>query len=495
MSSNWKKYLGVFVPLGIVVAAPLLLRDTDSQISSKSELRLEVITPHNEMIRREFGEAFTRWYQKEKGKDVYVNWRTPGGTSEIKRVLDGAFEAAEERGSEGIGIDLFFGGGEYDFSSQARQKRFQKLTIFETHPEYFGEDQIPQTLGGEKYYDPDLTWVGTCLSSYGICYNTDSLARRGLEPPTKWEDLGDPSYEKGIALADPTKSGSVAKAFEMLIQQQIHQELEKGTAREEAASIGWTKGINLIQRITANAKYFTDSSAKPPRDVAQGNAAAAGMVIDFYGRSFNESLAKEDGSSRLQFTNPEGGSSISVDPVAILKGAPNLELAQDFVRFVLSTEGQMIWNGRPGAGELGPRYRGLRRLPIRRDLYKEPYLGMMTDPDVRPYEMANRFYYDSSLTGHLFTPLRNIIRVMCIDTHEEMKSAWAALIEADFPKEATAAFFDVTPVSYEASATEIRPILKFKDKVKAVQLANRLGKYFRTNYAKAERLAKDYSDE
>ena len=490
MSGSWKKYLGVFVPLAIVVAAPLILRDTESEISSSAELRIEIITPHNEMIRREFGEAFTKWYQKEKGKSVYVNWRTPGGTSEIKRVLDSAYDAAAERGAEGIGIDLFFGGGEYDFSRQAREGRFQKLDIFETKPEYFAEGGIPQTLGGEKYYSSDFDWVGTCLSSYGICYNVDSLERRGLKPPTNWEDLGDPAYKKGIALADPTKSGSVAKAFEMLIQQQIHQEIEKGTPREEAAAIGWTKGINLIQRITANAKYFTDSSAKPPRDVAQGNAAAAGMVIDFYGRSFNEILAKEDGSSRLQFANPEGGSSISVDPIAILKGAPNLELAQDFVRFVLSTEGQMIWNGRTG-GEMGPRHRGLRRLPIRRDLYQEPYLSMMTDPDVKPYEMANRFFYDSSLTGHLFTSLRNIIRVMCIDTHEEMKSAWAALIEADFPEEATAAFFDVSPISYEVAATELRPIYKSKDKVKVVQLANRLGKHFRTNYEKAERLAKE----
>lgn len=490
MTSNWKKYLGVFIPLGIVVAAPLILRDSEGAGGTSADLRIEIITPHNEMIRREFGDAFSKWYQKKSGKSVYVNWRTPGGTSEIKRVLDSAFDAAQERGVEGVGIDLFFGGGEYDFSRQAREGRFQKLDIFKTHPEYFSEAGIPQTLGGEKYYSIDHDWLGTCLSSFGICYNIDSLKRRGLKSPTSWEDLGDPAYRKGIALADPTKSGSVAKAFEMLIQQQIHNEIKKGIPREEAASIGWTKGINLIQRITANAKYFTDSSAKPPRDVAQGNAAAAGMAIDFYGRSFNESLRKKDGSSRLRFTNPVGGTSISVDPIAILKGAPNVELAQEFVRFVLSNEGQMIWNATPG-NKPGPRFRALRRLPIRRDLYQEPYLSMMIDQEVKPYEMANRFFYDSELTGHLFTPLRNIIRVMCIDTHEEMKSAWEALIEADFPEEASAAFFNVEPVSYEAAVNKIRPTLKAKDKVMAVKMANRLGKHFRTHYAEAERLAKE----
>ena len=124
MKGSWKKYLGVFVPLAIVVATPLIMRDTVSESAANAELRLEIITPHNEAIRREFGDAFSEWYEKEKGKSVYVNWRTPGGTSEIKRVLDGAFQAAEERGSEGIGIDLFFGGGEYDFSGQAKKGRF-----------------------------------------------------------------------------------------------------------------------------------------------------------------------------------------------------------------------------------------------------------------------------------------------------------------------------------------------------------------------------------
>ncbi|MDB4373763.1 hypothetical protein N9Z50_02015, partial [Akkermansiaceae bacterium] len=124
MRGDWKKYLGVFVPLGIVVAAPLIMRDSVSKSAAGADLRLEVITPHNEMILREFGDGFSAWYEKETGNSVYVNWRTPGGTSEIKRVLDGAFEAAQERGTEGIGVDLFFGGGEYDFSGQAKKGRF-----------------------------------------------------------------------------------------------------------------------------------------------------------------------------------------------------------------------------------------------------------------------------------------------------------------------------------------------------------------------------------
>ncbi len=489
MKAAWKKYLAVFGPMALVVAAPMLLRDDEAAEISKAELRLEVITPHNELIRREFGDAFSAWYREEKGENVYVNWRTPGGTSEIKRVLDSAFSSAAEIGKEGIGLDLFFGGGVFDFQLQAKEGRFQRLTIFESAPELFREEVIPKSQSGESYYPEERDWLGVCLSSFGICYNTDSLTRLGLTPPSTWEELGNPEFNRGIALADPTKSGSVAKAFEMLVQQKIHLRLESGLPREEACAQGWREGLNLIQRIGANARYFTDSASKVPHDVAQGNAIA-GMCIDFYGRSFNETLKKADGSSRIAFVSPVGGTSMSVDPVAILRGAPNLDLAQDFVRFLYTKRGQMLWNARPGS-EMGPKMRGLRRLPIRRDLYQEPYLSEMVDAEVMPYETANDFIYEYELTGRHFTPLRNIIRAMCIDSHQEMKAAWAALIEANFPPQASAKFFNVTPVSYELALSEIKKTLKSADKVESVRMMNRLGKHFRDHYHAARILAQE----
>ena len=78
MRGNWKKYLGVFVPMAVVIAAPMILRDDETVGAGAADLRLEVITPHNEAIRREFGDAFSKWYEKQTGKSVYVNWRQPG---------------------------------------------------------------------------------------------------------------------------------------------------------------------------------------------------------------------------------------------------------------------------------------------------------------------------------------------------------------------------------------------------------------------------------
>lgn len=488
---NWKKKLSILGLLTAAVAAPLALRDKGAEGADKADLRLDVITPHTETLRREFGEAFSAYWEEETGDSVYVNFLVPGGTSECVRVISNGFEAAKERGETGCGIDVFFGGGAYDFAIQAKQNRFEKLRIFETRSDLFGEDGIPPTLSGETFYDPDHTWIGSVLSSFGICYNTDLLAERGIPAPVSWDDLGNPGYIRGIALADTTKSSSVTKSFEMLVQQKIQEELSRagqGEVWEKVVARGWDSSMNLIQRIGANARYFTDSSAKIPRDVAQGNAVA-GMCIDFYGRTTSETLKKQDGSSRLQYIMPSGGSSISVDPVAVLKGAPHPELAQAFVEFVLSPQGQMLWAAPPGSIP-GPKYRALRRLPIRPDLYQGESLETMIDGEAMPFEQAKKFSYDRKLTGHLFSPLRAIIRVMCIDPHDEMKEAWEALIDAEFPPEATARFYDVSAVGYDLAGGSIKSSLK-TSKVEAVRLMNELGGFFRTNYREARRLAEE----
>ncbi len=112
----------------------------------------------------------------------------------------------------------------------------------------------------------------------------------------------------------------------------------------------------------------------------------------------------------------------------------------------------------------------------------------MIDGGAKPYEQAEKFTYDPALTGHLFTPLRNIVRVMCVDVHDELKEAWGALIEAGFPPEATARFQDVSAVAYEKAGGEIKSTLK-KGKVEAVRLTGELAGFFRRNYVEARRLA------
>ncbi len=518
--------------LGAVVGVPFALKPRENLLA-KADDTLVIITPHNEAIRFEFAHAFAKHYKARTGRSVRIDWRTIGGTSEIARYINSEFYAAFQRAWEasgrkwtaeaagafangsvvpganpagdtgaqaarraflasdtGIGIDLFFGGGAFDYTQQARAGTLVDSGVVRSHPEWFTEASLPQLVSGEPFYDPEGRWIGTCLSAFGICTNTDSLARLGVtDLPAAWSDLTDPRFLKQVALADPTKSGSAAKAFEMVIQQQM--QLASGDREATAADLarGWEKGLRLILKASANARYFTDSAGKVPMDVSMGNAAI-GMSIDFYGRFQSESVRVGDGPSRMIYFTPVGGSSIGADPIGLLRGAPNRAVALAFIEFVLSIEGQKLWNfkvGTPG----GPVRYALRRLPIRRELYEPQYAAYRSDPAVLPYVEAQSFTYHEAWTGPLFSALRFIVRVMCLDAHDEQAAAWKALIDAGFPEQATAAFTDMSAVDYETAKTKIRAVLKSADPIEEVRLARELGDHFRAQYRKAEQLAKE----
>src|SRR4029079_4590204 len=116
------------------------------------------------------------------------------------------------------------------------------------------------------------------LLTFGIVSNSDVLQRLAIaETPRRWIDLANPRYFGQVALANPTQSGSINKAFEMLLQQRIAAEVaeRKTTDKdEEAIAAGWLRGLQLLQKIGANARYFTDTSTKPSLDVAAGDCAA-----------------------------------------------------------------------------------------------------------------------------------------------------------------------------------------------------------------------------
>ena len=545
----------LLLALLVLVLGPILLRPHGESVL-QGEDTVVVITPHNEAIRDEFGRGFREWYKKKTGRSIVVDFRTPGGTSEITKFLGGEFDGAfrhywvdtlhkpwsgdvagsfanpkvkptehEARkafldSNVGCGIDVFFGGGSFDFQRSADQGMIVSSGYVEGHPEIFGRT-IPAVVGGEPYFDdPKGRWIGSTIGAFGIASNVDHLERLGIHPePRQWADLADPRYFRGLALANPTQSGSANKAFEMLIQQQMIQavaELAPGKDDDaKALAEGWARAMKLLQKISANSRYFSDSSSKISLDVEAGEAVA-GMTIDFYGRYQSEMVRRPDGSSRIAYVNAAGGTSFGVDPVALLRGAPHKEEALRFIEYVM-TDGQKLWGWKPEA-ELktlkkdpndgltpeeweaaragGPKFHALRRLPMLPELYAAKYRAFRSDPEIQPYEAAKQFSYHDKWTGKLFQPIAFIVRVMCIDTHDELCAAWQALIEAkartgNFPPQALAAFEDVSEVSYEKTGKDIAGALQKKDKILEVQLAKTLAGKFRENYERAERLARE----
>jgi iron(III) transport system substrate-binding protein len=237
-------------------------------------------------------------------------------------------------------------------------------------------------------------------------------------------------------------SAEQSKAGRKLSRSDVPDDLK---AYQQTIEAGWLDGVRLVQKIGANARYFTDSAGKVSIDVSMGDAAA-GMSIDFFGRYQAQTSRAPDGTERMRYVNPIGGTSASCDPITLLRGAPSRELACRFIEFVLSEEGQKLWNYRPGV-EGGPAKYPLRRLPIRRDFYPSPDTAVnakhlvhkanatddLADENIDPFQIGARFKYYPRWTGPLFGVHRDLIRTMCLDSGQELRAAWRTVIDRDAP--------------------------------------------------------------
>jgi ABC-type glycerol-3-phosphate transport system substrate-binding protein len=288
----------------------------------------------------------------------------------------------------------------------------------------------------------------------------------------------------------------VAKAYELMIQQQMNQRLseigkstsgQQGENENQAVKEGWERGLQLLIRLAANSRYFSDAAPKVPADVAYGEAAA-GMCIDFYGRSESEAVADDLGRTRLQYNNVRGGTSVGADSIALLRGAPHPETAKAFIDFVMSCEGQKLWDFRPGTPG-GPIRYSLRRLPIRREFYREPFRSFMADREADPYRDAQAFHYNEAWTAPLFSTLRFLVRVMCIDSREELVAARAAIGDAPVDSPAFQKLLDISRVRYDIALHQIRETLRSADRLNEIRLANLLVTHFRNQYREAARMA------
>ncbi len=468
----------------VLLGVPFLTR-LGTETHESDGRRLIVVTPHVQQIQDEFAEAFSAWHERHFDEPVFLDYRIPGGTSEIRRQLEAEFKARlgdgaytlkpagdgwEVRMVPGtIGADLMFGGGSYDHGTLARgvsvtlttpEGETVEMSVPMSVPaglsveelgEIFGENRI----GTQTLYDPAQYWIGTALSSFGIVSNNRVLDRLGVPRPDSFRDLTDPRLFGWVALADPRQSGSITTTFDSIL-----------------GNFGWTDGWAILREMCGNARYFTASSTKPPADVSSGDAAI-GLAIDFYGRGQAQVVAEAGDPDRVSYIDPKGEVYIDADPISILRGGPDHELARRFLRFVLSEEGQALWqfnattrpagasnpvgeNGEP----MGPRVSELRRMPIRRSMYAKHFDAFKDH--VVPFEIATEVANPGWRTG-----VQMMMGAFGIDSAPKCRAAWGAIIGAmadpTYPREVLDAMrerfhaFPYTPVAGTDGETEWVP--------------------------------------
>lgn len=162
----------------------------------------------------------------------------------------------------------------------------------------------------EMFIDEDNTYTGTKIISTGIIVNTNE----DTSNIKSFGDLVGDAYKDKVIMPSPIYSGAAAYNLGVI------------TRSEE---LGW----DYYEGLKSNGITVDKGNGAVLKAVAAGEKSA-GIIVDYMAvRSANE-------GSPVEFVYPEEGSPVITEPIGILKGTEKEELAQVFVDFVLSEEGQ-----------------------------------------------------------------------------------------------------------------------------------------------------------
>jgi spermidine/putrescine-binding protein len=270
-------------------------------------------------------------------------------------------------------------------------------------------------VAGEPLYDPDFAWYGAAISTFGLIFNKTVIRDKGLPEVEDWTTPADPAYFGWVGAGDPSKSGSVRKAYEIILQ-----------------AYGYEPGLAILVRLGANAREFYESSSEIPRNCAKG-FLAVGPCIDFY--AYRQ--MRSEGGEHLSFIAPPGLTVVNSDPIAILKGAPHRAVAEKFVEFVMSPAGQRLWMlpvGAPG----GPKKIALQRIGVLPSVYQEA-VAAGAAPPFDPFTAPAATFYNADKDTARQTILADYLRIALIENREALQRAWKAIIDAGLPPERVAA--------------------------------------------------------
>lgn len=406
---------------------------------------LVILSPHRKSIQEEYVPLFTDYYKKKFNTEVDVQWLDQGGTSDDVRFLRAKFANKSKTSS----VDIFWGGGTATFV-ELQQAGF--LDVYKLSPEL--KAQVPETAAGIPLYDKTMTWYASAMSSFGVFYNKKIMAFEKLTTPRTWQDLTNPELRDEISLTDPRRSGSANTMNAIILQ-----------------TLGWDKGWEVLTIIAGNARSFTHSSSDPIKAVVAGDVGLA-MAIDFY------ALAKigDLGPENLGYALPEGQSVLDPDPIAILRGAPNRKVAERFIDFVLSVEGQkllLLAKGTPG----GPKMSTLGRLAINTKAYEETE-GKRVFP-TNPFTQKGFIVLDLERATRMQRTFNDLVGATLVDTHSDLKKAWRKVSKGKNPDPAKIAAFG-KPVLSEAEFMAL--VAKWDDEVVRNETINAWVKSSRQKY-------------
>lgn len=169
-------------------------------------------------------------------------------------------------------------------------------------------DSIPA-----EYVDDKNLYTGTKVIVTGIAVNTDIADVEGIRG---FQSMTDPEYADQTMIPSPLYSGAASLNLSIITQQD---------------SLGW----EWYEGLKENG-VFVGQGNGTVRDALLNGQEGVGMLVDYMANR-----ARLDGAP-IEFIYPEEGSLYVTEPIGIINGAENAEMAQHFVDFILSEEGQNV---------------------------------------------------------------------------------------------------------------------------------------------------------
>ena len=426
-------------------------------VLSSAQDELIIISPHHEGIETEFGNNFEKWYKEQTGRTVETDWRDVGGTTSNYRFIESEFK----RVPDGIGIDIFFGGGTDNHLRLSNMGWLHAYKLPGTQLE-----QMMQSFHGIPLYDAEHHWYGAALSSFGIMSNAQLRELLQLPKVSTWGDLGNLELIGRIGAADPRESGSAHMVYEIILQ-----------------TLGWEDGFALLTKIGGNVRAFSAGANAIPTDVVAGQVIY-GLAIDFY--AYGQIAVV--GADKIKYVVPADGAVVTADPIAILKGAPNMPVAEKFLEFVLSEDAQKLWMLRDTDAE-GPKWKGgLNRASVLPALYDK--LGERCIVP-NPFAMQGTpFQYDSAKGSTRWDIVDGLFGILIIDSHKDLVNAWKAIGKCKDPTKRDAAIAVLTkmPIT-EAAAMELASGA-WKDPTVRNEKIKEWGQFAKEKFKEARNLAR-----
>jgi iron(III) transport system substrate-binding protein len=168
-----------------------------------------------------------------------------------------------------------------------------------------------------QHMDAQGLWTGVFLTSFVFTSNPTILKERGLKAPTSYLDVLAPEWKGQIAMANPTTSGT----GHLFLASVVHW------VGEEKAFTDYFKKFH------ANSFQYPKSGMGPAEMAGRGEIASGiTMLADSY-------YLMQQGHKFI-LTPPKEGLGFSLEPVSMLKGAPQPEEAKRFIDWILSAQGQ-----------------------------------------------------------------------------------------------------------------------------------------------------------